>query len=148
MKKQTVSSSSKLSSYIKKADVYGEQVGFQIGGESSFNTMCGAIITLMVTILVIYYSSIKFLIVINKGNTSHIQFSNIDALDHSKIYNYSNTKFNNAIFFVPRDWNNISFENAPEIDKFVTVRAFMTDWYIDGTGFHETKTELSTQTCS
>ena len=48
-----------FTSFAKQADVYGETVGFQTNGSSSYKTVFGSIITIMIVTVILGYTAMK-----------------------------------------------------------------------------------------
>ena len=57
--------------YFKRFDLYGSGVNFTFDGQSSYQSVCGAILTIISTTLAIIFLNEKYLIFINKEDTIH-----------------------------------------------------------------------------
>jgi hypothetical protein len=56
----------RLNSKFKELDIYGEQIGLTYKGDSSFKTSPGAIISLIVLLAMVAFSSYKFSVFVNR----------------------------------------------------------------------------------
>ena len=54
-----------LSGYFKSLDAFGEPVSLNYSGSSSYQTMAGALVTLIIRCFMIVYSVTQFLVVYN-----------------------------------------------------------------------------------
>jgi hypothetical protein len=74
----------RLNSKFKELDIYGEQIGLTYKGDSSFKTSPGAVISLIVLLAMVAFSSYKFSVFVNRQepNVSRQTFlRNLDEED-------------------------------------------------------------------
>ena len=60
-----------LVAYFKRLDLFGSGVNFTFNGQSSYQTVCGAILTIISITLGVIFLNEKYLIFINKEDTNH-----------------------------------------------------------------------------
>ena len=57
--------------YFKRFDLFGSGVNFTFDGQSTYQSVCGAILTIVSFILALIFLSEKWVIFINKEDTNH-----------------------------------------------------------------------------
>ena len=58
-----------LVTYFKRFDLFGNGVNFTFDGQSSYQSVCGAILTIISATLAVIFMKEKYLIFINKEDT-------------------------------------------------------------------------------
>ena len=68
-KKQSIPS--RLKSKFLELDQFGQSVGFEIDGSDQLRSCKGAILSLFLIIIILFYANTKFTILYNRGDTNH-----------------------------------------------------------------------------
>ena len=72
--------SSQLSK-VKRLDIFGSKIGFNIDGSETHQTYMGALFTLVTVILSVIYGSIRFKTMIDKDDTQYQETVETNFLD-------------------------------------------------------------------
>ena len=69
----------KVTDTFKSIDSFGSGVGFSVKGEGTFKTGLGAVITIIIYVIVLYFGADKYGVLTSKGDTTHqeILFENV-----------------------------------------------------------------------
>ena len=140
---------SRFTSFTKKADIYGETVNFQISGNSSHGTICGSIITAMLSTILIGYTVIWSLVYIHRDDTTHLEYTKFNGLPRDKVYTYEEIGFNASLIFFPKVWTSFDLAKYPNVDEYVTLKAYQ--YNIQTTSQNKVEaaeTELKTRRCT
>ena len=91
----------KLLTYFKHLDLFGSGVNFTFNGESSYRSVSGAILSIVVFIVTLLQLEVKWKLFVERGDTKHSKWveqiedvSRIDKLD------FQETNYNFAIAIV------------------------------------------------
>ena len=71
----------KLKSKFISFDQFGESVGFSINNDSVLRSCRGAIVSLVLSCLILYYTQEKAVILYTRGSTSHQQIVEQNEID-------------------------------------------------------------------
>ena len=66
--------------------MFGESIGFTIGGKAQHKTCFGAILSSLIYLLVFFYSSRRFNVMVDYGDTKHQTTVNEKSLDVSRVF--------------------------------------------------------------
>ena len=97
--------------YFKRLDLFGSGVNFTFDGQSSYQSVCGAILTIISTTLAIIFLNEKYLIFINKEDTIHLEWVEYGANSaNENSIGFKETGYNFAFNVVPLDFISQSIE--------------------------------------
>ena len=63
----------KFSETVKKADMFGEAIGFEFKGSSSYRTLPGAFVSIIIIVLTLSYAIDKFSTMVMYEETRHLK---------------------------------------------------------------------------
>ena len=80
---------------IKSFDIFGQTVGFEFAGRSSLNSYLGALLSLCITIVTLFYAVGRFKIMLDFGDTTYQQVTEKDVMI-GETFKQEDTEFNVA----------------------------------------------------
>ena len=101
----------KLKSKLLSIDKFGQSVSFEINGDSELKTFKGAILSLILLSLILFYANSKMIILYTRGDTNHQTTVNVDGLI-TKELSAKEIDFNFAIGFMKKDWSIAPFDTT------------------------------------
>ena len=85
---------------IKKFDLFSQRIMLTYKGETSFSTLIGGIVSLMIMAIVLVYAVFLFQIMINRQNSNNSKSSAfVDLVNEDEDY-YSNIRFELPFFII------------------------------------------------
>ena len=84
-----------LGDKIKSFDFFGQRIGFKIAGRGSLNSYLGALLSILITILTLFYAISRFSTLKNYGDSTH-QYVKETNVFTDEIFEQSQTNFNIA----------------------------------------------------
>ena len=84
-----------LGEKIKSFDFFGQSIGFEIAGRGSLNSYLGALLSIMITTLTLFYATSRFDTLKNYGDTTY-QYVKETNVVTDEIFYQSETNFNMA----------------------------------------------------
>ena len=113
--------------YFKRLDAFGSGVNFTFNGDSSYRSVCGAILTIIMFTLTLFQLQEKSLVLINKDDTKHsrrVEFGGNNVVDNS--IGYKETGYNFAFNVVPLDFAIVGYESQidPEIFSYLNIQVY------------------------
>ena len=90
--------------YFKRLDLFGSGVGFTFDGESSYRSVCGATLSLMVFALILLQLNEKWVLLVENGDTTHSDHTVHGANDALTEVGFEETNFNLAFGIVPTNF--------------------------------------------
>ena len=121
--------------YFKRIDRFGSGVNFKFGEESSYQSICGAILSIVVFILLLIQLNEKVVTLMNRDDTKHssrVEFGM--NLNYDPI-GYKETGLNFAFGIFPLDYSATGIIPELEISDYVDIQAATSEFKIaeDGT---------------
>ena len=121
--------------YFKRLDIFGSGVNFTFNGESSYKSVCGAILTIIVFFLTLFQFNEKFIILINNGDTNHTQRIEFGVNDVSDVIGYRETGFNFAFGIVPNNFNTEGLASfIDDMTAYIDIVVYQQDLSINQAG--------------
>ena len=113
--------------YFKRLDAFGSGVNFTFNGESSYRSVCGAILTIVVFTLTLFQLQEKSQVLIDKDDTKHsrrVEFGANNVFNNS--IGYKETGYNFAFNVVPLEFANAEYDSEidPEIFSYLDIQVF------------------------
>ena len=82
---------------ITQYDMFGESATFTIEDQATYNGVCGTIISLLITIIVMAYGAHRAIVVYEHGDTAFQTNTERDNLNKTKVFSFAETQFNIAV---------------------------------------------------
>ena len=89
----------KISDTIMSVDKYGERASFNIAGKSTYPSILGTLVSIIVLVVVIPYGLNKFLIMKEYGDTNFMSISVKNAIDKRQEFDFDETQVNMMFYF-------------------------------------------------
>ena len=116
----------KIFNKIRQLDKFGDSVSFTVRkGQSTFTTWAGAVVTLIISALILIYGSQRFIAFIKRDDTKYETYSIAHEDYRNSIYKGSDMNFNVAftVWGTDSEGNVIEF-TAEELDGYYEIQAF------------------------
>ena len=112
----------KLGEKMMEIDKYGESASFNIAGKSSFPSVYGTLISILVLVIVIPYAINKFVVMRNYEDTNFSSITQEDGTSLNEEIGYETHDLNVILSFM-------SFREGPlsheDLEGYITVDAFI-----------------------
>ena len=77
-----------IGAYFKRIDIFGQVVNFTFNGRGNYSTFCGSILSLLVFFVVLWYANLKFVVLQERGDTSHQAIIETDSIPLDEPFGY------------------------------------------------------------
>ena len=94
-----------------------------IAGESTYNTCCGLIVTLIVSIIVIIFAGLAILDLVNYDGSSYERKLITSAIDIDQVFSFDDTHFALAIGLVDKNKRLGKMPSASELERYFKFSA-------------------------
>ena len=85
-----------ISNGFKSLDLFGSTIGFQIRGNEAYNTIPGALISLIIYVIVLIYGTNKFFKMYNNLDTNFMQETKAGHIEMNRNFTFGEMEFNIA----------------------------------------------------
>ena len=111
--------------YFKRFDLFGNGVSFTFDGQSSYQSVCGAILTIISTTLALIFFNEKYLIFIDKEDTNYQEWVEFGANSaNQNPIGYKETGYNFAFSVAPLDFAIRDWKPDPEMLDYLEIGIF------------------------
>ena len=86
---------SSLGSLIKSVDFFGQSIGFEVAGRGTLNSFLGALLSLLIVVITLFYATDRFETMIDFGDTTY-QSVKAEGVHGDTIFEQQETNFNIA----------------------------------------------------
>ena len=93
-----------IATYFKRIDLFGSSVGFTFGGEASYKSVFGALLSLVVYTLTTLQLYEKWIVLVEKGDTNYSDHIEYGANNSNNQVGFKETNFNFAFAIVPNNF--------------------------------------------
>ena len=97
-----------IANTFKKVDIFGTAVSFNIGGQTTVNSILGACMSIFVVLMTLSYAYIRLQIMVDLDDSQHFKFEEI-SLEKEEFFNQTDTNFNVA-FKVAKNYDWVAHE--------------------------------------
>ncbi len=109
-----------LGERVKSFDFFGQSIGFEIAGRGSLNSYLGALLSIVITVLTLFYAISRFETLHNFGDTSY-QYVYETNVFTDEIFEQSETNFNMA--FAIQKINGMFGDYKVDYSGYLEIRA-------------------------
>ena len=115
-RKKASNAFARLGPYVRSIDSFGQSTGLEIDGSSTFNSIGGALITLVIFAITISYSVRQFMVMLEYGDTHHLTTTEA-MMNSQRLLTSTESNFNFALaFFNFRDNELVDARNLVEVE--------------------------------
>ncbi len=134
---------SSLGSLIKSVDFFGQSIGFEVAGRGTLNSFLGALLSLSIVVITLFYATDRFETMIDYGDTTY-QSVKEDGVNGDTMFEQPQTNFNIAFELIKLNSfsPNITYDYSSYLGLTATV------FKVDPNGLRPTKETLRTHRCS
>lgn len=111
---------SSLGALIKSVDFFGQSVGFEVAGSGTLNSFLGALLSLSIVVITLFYATDRFETMIDYGDTTY-QSVKEDGVNGDTIFEQQETNFN--IAFELAKLNNFSDNITRDYSNYLELTA-------------------------
>ncbi len=86
---------SSLGSLIKSVDFFGQSIGFEVAGRGTLNSFLGALLSLSIVVITLFYATDRFETMIDYGDTTYLSVKE-DGVNGDTMFEQPQTNFNIA----------------------------------------------------
>ena len=130
--KKRPSSERRFGSSLLRFDMFGETVAMTVAGESSYNTFCGLLITIIVAAAVIIFAGLATIQLVDYQSTSYQNTEVENAIDVDTVYSYEDTHFAIAIGLVDQYKRPSKMISSGEESKYFKITGWTTKRAVSG----------------
>ena len=112
---------SRLLKRFVSIDQYGEPIQFSLNGYTRFPSVCGAILTLIASIIVLSYGVNKSIALINFTDSNYMSKIEDDAVDKTEKFDWNQTRLNVMVYATQKNGKKI---NIMSVKEYITFHAF------------------------
>ena len=109
----------KLMRSFMSIDQYGEPIQFALNGHTRFPSVCGVILTLIASSILLGYGINKTIALVNYTDSNYMRKIEEEAIDPSEKFGWDQTKLN-AVIFLEKNGARL---NIDSIREYITVKA-------------------------
>ena len=128
--------------------MFGNSASFLIDDNSSFKSVFGAIVSILVFFVIAFYGLNKALVFAERGDTTHINYTVYDELPQEKTFEFADINFNVRLTFWNKVWTDFGKVAFPILDELIEVHAYQFVIASDFTGVKLDRIELKTRRCT
>ena len=122
--------SKKLLKVFRGIDLFGESVNFTIDGGTTYNSVCGAMASLLVLFVIMVQLQEKFAVVLNRGDTSYS--TRVEALSEANmVLTHENSQFNFAFGVTRGVEDKVRKKGDIDLFRFINIALMKLDFEAD-----------------
>ena len=119
--KKRPASERRLGSSLLHFDMFGETPAMTVAGESSYNTFCGLLITIICAAAVIIFGGLRAIQLVDYEQTNYQSTEVTNAIDVDTVYSYQDTHFAVAVGLIDQYKRLTKMPTNEEISRYFKI---------------------------